>query len=229
MASSRSVTDFAVQIKRIGDAVQTSQKKGVFDAAFLMKNAIEGERSKAMKGKDYFSRMNQKKTRSNRFVGIRPETNRLYVRFDVKGTYNPTALVVARGPWGLIERGSPSHVITAGLRSLQFAPGRGSKERRRIASRQRDLDIAWSVRGTFSGATPLGNRRTGFGPVYKVANHPGTKGKYPWQRGVDKSKDRAAQTATAIVRSTVVDLVRNGRNTTVYVRGEVGGYTPMVG
>lgn len=226
MASSRSVTDFAVQIKRIGDAVQKSQKRGVFDAAFLMKNAIEGERSKAMKGKDYFSRMTQKKTRSNRFVGIRPETNRLTVRFDVKGEYNPTALLVARGPWGLIENGAVRHVISANLGSVQYTKGRGARKR---AFKQRELDVAFGARGLYSGMTPLGNRATGFGPVFKVKDHPGTKGKQPWQRGVSRSRDQAARIATGVVRNSVVDVVRMGRETTVYVRGESGAYKSVAG
>lgn len=220
------MTDFAVQIQRIGNAVQQSQKNGVFQAAMVMKNTIEGERSKAMKGKDHFSRMTQKKTRSNRFVGVRPETNKLSVRFDVKGDMNPTALLVARGPWGLIENGAVRHEITANLGSVKYTKGRGARKR---AFKQRSLDVAFGATGLYAGMTPLGNRPGGFGPVYRVKDHPGTRGKQPWKKGVDKSRDDAARIATGIVRNRVVDVIRAGRDVTVYVRGEQGAYKGVVG
>jgi hypothetical protein len=220
------VTQFANQIRAIGTAVERSQKDAVFRAAMVMKNSIEGERSKAMKGKDHFSRMTQKKTRSNRFVGVRPETNKLTVRFDVKGDYNPTALLVAKGPWGLIENGAVRHEITANLGSVKYTKGRGARKR---AFKQRSLDIAFGATGLYAGMTPLGNRAGGFGPVYRVKDHPGTRGKQPWKRGTEKSRDQAAQMATRIVRNVVVDTIRAGRDSYVYVRGEEGQYRTVVG
>ena len=63
MPGTRSVTDLAVLIERAGQAALESQKEGVFKAALMLKNSIEGERTKALKGKDHFSRMKQKKQR----------------------------------------------------------------------------------------------------------------------------------------------------------------------
>ena len=214
MPGTRSVTDLAVLIERAGQAALESQKDGVFKAALMLKNSIEGERTKALKGKDHFSRMKQKKQRSGSFTGIRPETHKLKIWFDMKGTYNPTALLVARGPWGLIEYGSPEHEITAALGKVQYE--KGKKGARAYALRQRSLDIAYGGAGLFSGATPL---RTPEGPRYRVRKHPGFKGKEPFKKGLEAKKDDAARVATALVQSRVVDVWRMGRETTITVRG----------
>jgi len=224
MPGTRSVTDLSVLISKAGQAALQSQKDAVFKAAMTMKNSIEGERSKAMKGKDHFSRMTQKKSKTGKFVGVRPATHRLTVGFNVKGTYNPTALLVARGPWGLIEYGAAPHEITANLGKLNYEKGRGKRAR---ASRQRDLDIAYGARGLFSGVKPL---RLPYGePRYRVYNHPGTKGKHPFRKGVEASEKEASQIALRIVQNRVVDIWRIGRETTITVRGEAGTYKPVVG
>ncbi len=223
MANTRTVSTFANQIRAIGTAAQRSQKEAVFKAAMVMKNSIEAERSKAMKGKDYFSKMTEKRSRSGRSVGIRPQNNKLVVRFDVKGEFNPTALLVARGPWGLIENGSPRHIISANRGAITWEKGQRGAQKR--AYRQRALEIAFG--GGLAGTTPLGNRAAGFGPVYRVKDHPGTQGKQPWKKGTDKSKDYAGQVATRVVTNVVVDTIRAGRDTFIYVRGESGSYRTM--
>jgi hypothetical protein len=213
MPGTRSVTDLAVLIERAGQAALESQKDGVFKAAKMLKDSIEGERAKAMNGRDHFSRMTKKKQRSGTFKGIRPDTHRLTIWFDMKGVNNPTALLVARGPWGLIEYGSPPHEITAALGAIQYKKG---KRARSYALNQRSLDIAFGARGLFSGTTPL---RTPYGPRYRVRNHPGTKGKQPFKKGLEAKKDDAARVATALVQSRVVDVWRMGRETLITVRG----------
>jgi hypothetical protein len=118
------------------------------------------------------------------------------------------------------------HVISANLGAIQYGKGRVARKR---AGQQRLYDVLFDAKGTYSGMTPLGNRATGFGPVFKVKNHPGTTGKQPWKIGVENSRDRAARIATAVVRNRVVDVIRVGRDTTVYVRGESGGYKSVAG
>jgi hypothetical protein len=215
MPGTRSVTDLAVLIERAGQAALDSQKEGVFKAAKMIKDSIEGERSKALKGSDHFSRMTKKKQRSGTFKGIRPETHKLRIWFDMKGTYNPTALLVARGPWGLIEYGSPPHEITAALGAIQYKKG---KRARSYALQQRSLDIAYGATGLFAGTKPL---RLPYGsPRYRVRNHPGFKGRQPFKKGLEAKKDEAARVATALVQSRVVDVWRMGRETTITVRGD---------
>lgn len=214
MPGTRSVTDLAVLIERAGQAALESQKDGVFKAGMMLKNSIEGERTKALKGKDHFSRMTQKKQRSGTFKGIRPDTHKLRIWFDMKGTYNPTALLVARGPWGLIEYGSPPHEITAALGAIQYKKG---KRARSYALQQRSLDIAYGAQGLFAGTKPL---RLPYGePRYRVRNHPGFKGREPFKKGLQAKKDDAARIATALIQNRVVDVWRMGRETTITVRG----------
>lgn len=83
----------------------------------------------------------------------------------------------ATGPWAIGEYPIPAHVISPKMGAVS-RKGRKKVDYER-ARRQRDLDIAFGARGTFSGLRPLGNNSTGFGPLYKVT-HPGTKGKGAW-------------------------------------------------
>jgi hypothetical protein len=219
MPGTRSVTDLSVLISKAGQAALESQKDGVFKAAMMLKNSIEGERSKALRGKDHFSRMQQKKTKTGKFVGIRPANNRLTVWFNMKGVYNPTALLLARGPWGLLEYGAAEHEITANLGKVEYAKGRGARAR---AFKQRNLDIAYGAEGLFSGKTPL---KLPYGPRYRVYNHPGTKGKKPFKKGVEAKQDEASRIALGIVQNRVVDIWRAGRETVITVRGEKGSFT----
>lgn len=79
------------------------------------------------------------------------------VRYDIKGTRNPTALLRMFGPAHLIERDTKAHTITARARTTT---ARGRRRR---------------------GARVLVFRGGGFATS---VNHPGTKGKRVWERGI---------------------------------------------
>jgi hypothetical protein len=216
--------DLGALIRGVGNAAQESQKKAVFNAAMHMKNVIEAERNKDLKGKDYFSAMNNRKTKSGKFTGVRPQTNKLVVSFNVKGEYNPTALLIAKGPWGLLEYGAVAHDIVA---KSEANFGRGAKAQR--AKRKRNLDIAFGVAGTFSGSRPLGNTRSGFGPVYRVRKHPGTKGRRTFTRGVDRATPKATQIATSLIQTNIIRHLRTQFGSTIYLTGDTGSFRELVG
>jgi hypothetical protein len=216
--------DLGAVIRGIGNAAQESQKKAVFNAAFHMKNVIEAQRDKDLKGKNYFSAMNDRKTKSGKSVGIRPQNNRLLVSFNVKGVYHPTALLIAKGPWGLLEHGAVAHDINA-RGEANF--GRSAKAQ--YAKKQRNLNIAFGVAGTFSGARPLGNPRKGFGPVYRVRRHPGTKARKTFTRGVDMATPKATEIATSLIQSNIIRHLRTQFGQTIYITGEEGTFSQVVG
>lgn len=226
MASTHKISyhDLGVLIKNIGTAAQDSQKEAVFRAALHMKDVITKEIHGDLGGKDYFSRMAQKKTKTGRFVGVRAASNKVGVRFDVKGVYNPTALLTAYGPAGLLEYGAAKHEIMSTVGAVQYQ--KGGKGARKRALAQRRLDVAYGARGLFSGATPL---RTPMGPRFRVYNHPGTAGKKTFTKAVAKGTPRASQIATSLIQSKTIQRLQTQFGSFTYVLGETGAFRPVVG
>lgn len=211
--------DLGALISKVGESAMRAQKDAVMNAAFHMKNAIEGERSNALKGKDYFSQMMERRTRSGNTIPAKPGAQKLSVWFNVKGVYNPTALLVARGPWGILEYGTPDHPI------LGKSDIRGRSNRARYERALRNMAIRSGQGGAFSGTTPL---RTPYGPRYRV-NVRGVKPKKPFEKGFDKSHKQATKIATSLIQSRVIREVRTQFDTTTYIDGQPGAFRQLVG
>lgn len=217
MGSSITTTQFAAKIVNYGKVIEGAQRKAVGDAALMLKRSIEQQTAIATKGSMGFSNMDRRLGRSGRSIeGKGP--SRLTVGYDIVGERNPTALLVARGPWGLIEYGSGAHTIVPRMASLsRKGVGRAKYER---AATQRRLDIAFGGRGALSGVPPLGGGAGGGGrPVYRV-NHKGTKGKRPFHRGIEMVRSIAARRAIGEISMVTADILRtrNGNQYT-YIRG----------
>jgi hypothetical protein len=209
MPSSKTVTDFAVQIQRIGTAVQKSQKDAVMRASMIVKNSIEGELVKAVGADQAMSNMVRKK-------GQKPP--RMTLGFSMKGTNNPTSLLIARGPWGLVEYGAGKHKITPRLTKTGTGKGMSRVQRQR-AIRQRELDQAFGASGLFSGRSPMPMKST----FRYSAEHPGSKGKQPFHKGLERSRDRAVKELQFTVSRSVATIIRSGRETYTYIQGEGAG------
>lgn len=111
--------------------------------------------------------------RSGSRVGVR------YTLFD-----GNRAIVQATGPLQIIERDTKAHTIprTAGTRRLRTAAGRLSRKRESTGS-------------VLSGRKVLVINGT---PVMGPVNHPGTRGKHPFERGV-AAAESAGFAAASIV------------------------------
>lgn len=219
MPNTMTSTDMAVRIRSIGLAAQKAQRRAVGDAALIVKRSIEREAAIATKGSMGYSNMTSVSTRSGRMRTVPKGNARLSVGYDIVGVYKPTALLVARGPWGIVEFGSEPHTIVPKLPTIQ-RKGR-SKESYRLATIQRRLDVAFGVEGTFAGLPPLAATAGGGKPVYRV-NHRGQRPRRPFRKGLERSREQAAKRASGIVSGAVVDTIRSGRQTITYIRGEVG-------
>ena len=206
MPNSRAVYDLAAKIESIGVAAQQAQHKAVMRASLILKDSINAQLTNAIGG-DH--RMSNLRKRS----GQTPPT--LKVGFDIKGKDNIVSLLYARGPWGLVEYGAMPHTITPRLAALS-STGKGmSRATRKRAITQRRLDIAYGASSIFAGVSPLnlGGRHR-----YRV-QHPGTRGKMPFHKGMDKARAQAIQELHTVIKSTVVDVIRSGRQVYVYSRG----------
>lgn len=112
--------------------------------------------------------------------GVGKRGARLGVSYNVRGFYgNPTALVRATGPFHLIERDTAPHQIprTASSRRIKLESGRLSAKRE------------------LTGRTLSGRKRLRLpgGWVMGPVSHPGTKGKHPFERGVNRAEPLTRQ------------------------------------
>lgn len=95
MGTSRSATELATKLRHAGGAIDGAAKDGVRKSALFVKQSVISE----MHG-------------VSRLRGVGKKGAKIGVRFDVKGTQNPTALVRATGPFHLLERDTRAHDIT---------------------------------------------------------------------------------------------------------------------
>lgn len=194
----------AVQLQAVGNAVINGQKEAVNRASFILKSAIEGELQRAIGGDQEMSNVRtsisySRKTSTRRlkeaiYSEATGSSARLGIRYDVKGQLNPTALLRAFGPWGLVEYNVGPHRIFPRLDGIQ------AKGMKRVdfqyAVRQRNLNQAYGARGTYRGVRPM---PVGAGVFRYSALHPGTTGKRPFAKGMAKSEGHARQELNLVV------------------------------
>lgn len=171
----KNVSQLSAQLDRVGKAIEDSKTPALKAATTVMTVSIVKYRDNAV-GSD--GRMSHVK---NGKLGVKTTV------LESSGT------VEAIGPWQLIEFDTRAHQETGKLPKIG---GRGATR----ARKQRDLNIAFGATGAFSGVRPL---RTPFGPRYRV-QHPGTKGKHPFRKGVEAGEPAAIKR----FNTTAVDAVR---------------------
>lgn len=88
----------AARLNRLAVEIEQAGRKAVSKGALDAKNALLASLDNAASGR--------------RLRNVGKSGAKLGVRYDVKGTSNPTALVRATGPWHLIENPSKPHTIT---------------------------------------------------------------------------------------------------------------------
>lgn len=96
MGTSRSTAEFVGKINRAGDAFRKAERDALNEAAFAGKKIIEGSIRSVVP--DLRMSMGGR----NAKVGV---------RYDIKGTRNPSALMRATGPLHLVENDTSPRVI----------------------------------------------------------------------------------------------------------------------
>lgn len=209
MANTVTTRQLGALIRNVGVAASEAQRKAVINAARYTANQITLQASRDLGGGEpYFRNMMTRLTRMGYEVKY-TDKQRLSVRWDIRGDGNPTALLVAKGPWGLLEYGADPHPMTPRLNIRERQKGMKKQQRR-----QDNLNIAFGARGALSGVRPMGNRRSGFGPVYRV-KHPGTKGKKSFSKGLARATPTAERIAFSLIQTPIIREIR-----TTFPRGE---------
>lgn len=199
MASNRVGNQIAAQLMQCGNAVSKNTKKAVDSASFILKSQIQAELQRAV-GAD--QRMSN--------VGKSAGGAKLDVRYDIKGTVNPTSLLRATGPWGLIEYDTAPHEIAPRAERIT---GAGAKRRRQ----QRDYDRLFKARGRYSGLRPM---PVAPGIYRYEAQHKGTTGKRPFAKGMEKARPRAMRELNTVILRGVANVWNSGRDVIATFREE---------
>lgn len=168
---------FARQMSTLANRMERNVAGSVGKAALVLKTSVQANLRTAV-GSDL------------RMSGVGRRGAKVGVRYDVKGQRNPTALLRATGPVPLVERNTSPHTILP--RGVGRVQGRRTKLARQ-AARQNLYDALFA--GTVgAGVRPLalGNGRF----AYRVS-HPGTRGKQPFEKGIE----RATPAAQKILRN----------------------------
>lgn len=111
MGSSRSPAELASKLRNAGGAIDGAAKDGVAKAALMVKTNVVAE----MRG-------------VTRLRGVGKRGAKVGVRYDIKGTGNPTALIRMTGPAQLLERDTRPHEIKPrGKKKAINIPGIGPR------------------------------------------------------------------------------------------------------
>lgn len=148
-----------------GSGLQRAQRSGVEAAAREIKMVALPFMQAAAGGNLRLSGVGGKKMRAGGGAKVG-------VRYDMKGTVNPTAIVYAVGPAHLLERGAKPHHIPK---------ARGVGSRKKLSS-----GAVVSKRSSRARLLVI-NGRVITGPVI----HPGAPGKFPWAQALKVSAPRA--------------------------------------
>jgi hypothetical protein len=124
--------------------------------------------------------------------GVGSSGAKVGVRYDIKGTRNPTALVYMFGPAHLIERDTSAHTIigkSVGRVKKGSTKGltKGARAGVRRAAKQGLYDALFGGTGggRMGGDGVLGTRS---GWATGPFDHPGTSGKHPFEKGVNAAR-----------------------------------------
>lgn len=117
--------------------------------------------------------------------GVGSSGAKVGVRYDIKGAQNPTALIYMFGPAHLIERPTSAHVIIGrSVGRVKRGSTKGLTKGDRAGVRS---DKKQELYNALFGGEAGGRMDIGRSDDWKTGpfRHPGTKGKYPWRKGLE--------------------------------------------
>lgn len=187
MGESRSSAELAAKLTLAGRALGSANRRAVGEAAGVYRDVTLKVARQDVGADLRLSRWGARRGRSTQGL-------KLGAGYDVKGYTNAVALLKARpqGVWKVVEYGAKPHPIVAGAtrRQTRFASG--------LAALTGETVDASAIVGGRRGKKrrmaikfPDGNMRFG-------VNHPGSRGKRTWSRGVDKATPGAMRTFRAV-------------------------------
>ncbi len=181
-----SALEFSRAFQQMAKTVKVERRAALAQSGLIAKREIEKTRNKAV-GSD------------GRMSGV--GNAKLGVRYDVGES---STFVRATGPWQLIERDTkPAGLIVGKTRSAKTGKyrrtlSRGTSEKTKLKRYLKRLSYS-TGRASFSNVRPLS---LPWGPRAKVYDK-GTKGKRPFQKGLDVAEPRIVAELQTSTRSAV--------------------------
>lgn len=170
MGTSYSAAQMVAKLDGFAGAIPETNKVAVGAAALAIKSSILPLMAAATGG-------------DLRLSGVGKRGARIGVRYDVKGSVNPTALLYATGPAHFVERDTRRHMI------LPRGKGRGRVKRRQGAALVSAL--SGGVGGLGGQGGVLAFKGGGYAAYARAGG--GSKGKHPFELGVRQGEPRAVE------------------------------------
>ncbi len=195
MGESKSSAELAAKLTLAATALGRANRKAVGEAANTYKfGALQAAREDV--GPDLrLSRWGAKRGRSTQGL-------KLGAGYDVRGYDNAVALLRARpqGVWKVVEYGAKPHPIVPGV----------SKRQTRFAASLANLTGETVNASTIVAGRKGKKRRMALklpdGNIRFGVNHPGSRGKRTWSRGINKATPGALRTFRAVHARTLLDI-----------------------
>ena len=195
MGESKSSAELAAKLTLAATALGQANRKAVGEAANTYKfGALQAAREDV--GPDLrLSRWGAKRGRSTQGL-------KLGAGYDVRGYDNAVALLRARpqGVWKVVEYGAKPHPIVPGV----------SKRQTRFAASLANLTGETVNASTIVAGRKGKKRRMALklpdGNIRFGVNHPGSRGKRTWSRGINKATPGALRTVRAVHARTLLEI-----------------------
>lgn len=195
MGESKSSAELAAKLTLAATALGRANRKAVGEAANTYKfGALQAAREDV--GPDLrLGRWGAKRGRSTQGL-------KLGAGYDVRGYDNAVALLRARpqGVWKVVEYGAKPHPIVPGV----------SKRQTRFAASLANLTGETVNASTIVAGRKGKKRRMALklpdGNIRFGVNHPGSRGKRTWSRGINKATPGALRTFRAVHARTLLDI-----------------------
>jgi hypothetical protein len=195
VGESKSSAELAAKLTLAATALGRANRKAVGEAANTYKfGALQAAREDV--GPDLrLSRWGAKRGRSTQGL-------KLGAGYDVRGYDNAVALLRARpqGVWKVVEYGAKPHPIVPGV----------SKRQTRFAASLANLTGETVNASTIVAGRKGKKRRMALklpdGNIRFGVNHPGSRGKRTWSRGINKATPGALRTFRAVHARTLLDI-----------------------
>lgn len=167
------VLQFARTVQGIGPAVQEAQVRGVRESALLSTTIIREQIRAVAPGGTL--KMNGK-------------PKKIGASFKMRG--GARALISAEGPLHLVERDTQAHFIPRAAQStrIRFTVSRSTGQ---VTGVKRRARRGKAGQGKILNIPGIGFRR--------MVSHPGTKGRHPFARGLDRARPQVGVTILAEV------------------------------
>lgn len=195
MGESKSSAELAAKLTLAATALGRANRKAVGEAANTYKfGALQAAREDV--GPDLrLGRWGAKRGRSTQGL-------KLGAGYDVRGYDNAVALLRARpqGVWKVVEYGAKPHPIVPGV----------SKRQTRFAASLANLTGETVNASTIVAGRKGKKRRMALklpdGNIRFGVNHPGSRGKRTWSRGINKATPGALRTFRAVHARTLLEI-----------------------